>query len=221
MHALLLATGYIGQALFAGRVLYQWLASERAGSVVVPRGYWGLSLAGSALVLAYGVGAHNFVYVMSVLPGTVIAYLNLRVRRQASRRKLLPWAVALVAVVIWAAWRQPRIGEGVWAVIGVLGFLFWGLRHIFQWWVSQRVGKATLPFSFYMLSLVGSFFLLAYALRRWGVEDSYSLKGKNVPMILGYAFNSIPYIRILLLMRSRPVADARDEPGASGAARSS
>jgi lipid-A-disaccharide synthase-like uncharacterized protein len=208
MHVLLLATGYLGQALFAGRVVYQWYASERARSVIVPRGYWGISLVGSALVLAYGVGAHNFVYVMSVLPGTVIAYLNLRIRQRARKRKLFPWAVALVAVVGWAAWKQPRVGEGIWAAIGVLGFLLWGLRHIFQWWVSQRVGKATLPFSFYALSLVGSFFLLAYALRRWGVEDSYSLTGKNVPMILGYAFNSVPYVRILLLLRT-PSAAAR------------
>ena len=206
MHALLLATGYVGQALFAGRVIYQWYASERVGGVVIPRGYWVMSLAGSALVLAYGVGAHNFVYVMSVLPGTVIAYLNLRIREKAQKRELFPWAVALVAVVVWAAWKQPRVGEGIWALIGIVGFLFWGLRHIFQWWVSQRVGKATLPVSFYVLSLVGSFFLLAYALRRWGVEDSYSPWGKNVPMILGYAFNSIPYIRILLLMRPRPTA---------------
>jgi len=206
MHALLLATGYVGQALFAGRVLYQWFASERAGHVVVPRGYWGLSLLGSALVLVYGVSAHNLVYVMSVLPGTVIAYLNLRIRKKARRRKLIPWVVVLVAVVVWAAWKQPHVGEGIWAVIGVVGFLLWGLRHIFQWWVSQRRGAATLPFSFYALSLTGSFFLLAYALRRWGVEDHFALDGKNVPMILGFAFNSVPYVRILLLLRSPKAA---------------
>lgn len=197
MHAILQATGYLGQAFFAGRVLYQWLASERARRVVVPRGYWGMSLLGSALVLAYGVGKHNLVFVMSVLPGTVIAYLNLRIRRKARRRKLFPWAVALLAVVVWAAWKQPRVGEGVWAAIGLLGSVMWGLRHLFQWWVSQRRGEPTLPLSFYLLSLFGSFFLLAYAIRL-----------KDPVMILGYAFNSVPYIRILLLLRS-PTAAAR------------
>lgn len=195
MHALLLATGYIGQALFAGRVVYQWIASERAGRVVVPRGYWGLSLVGSALVLAFGVGSHDLVYVMSVLPGTVIAYLNLRIRRRARRRKLIPWAVALVAVVVWAALLKPHAGEGVWTAIGITGALLWGLRHIFQWWVSQRRGEPTLPVSFYVLSLVGSFFLLAYAIRH-----------VNPVMILGYAFNSVPYIRILLLLRPAKAA---------------
>jgi lipid-A-disaccharide synthase-like uncharacterized protein len=197
MHSLLLATGYLGQALFAGRVIYQWFASERAGRVVVPRGYWGMSLLGSALVLAYGVGRHNLVFVMSVLPGTVIAYLNLRIRRKARRRKLVPWAVALLAVVVWAAWKQPRVGEGVWAAIGLVGSLMWGLRHVSQWWVSQRRGEPTLPLSFYLLSLLGSFFLLAYAIRH-----------VDPVMILGYAFNSVPYIRILLLLRA-PTAAAR------------
>ena len=191
MHTLLLATGYVGQALFAGRVVYQWAASERAGRVVIPRGYWGMSLLGSALVLAYGVGRHNLVFVMSVLPGTVIAYLNLRIREKARKRELFPWAVALIAVVVWAAWKQPRVGEGVWAVIGLVGSLLWGLRHVFQWWVSQRRGAPTLPASFYLLSLAGSLFLLVYAIRH-----------VDPVMILGYAFNSVPYIRILALLRS-------------------
>ena len=163
----------------------------------LPRGYWGMSLAGSALVLAYGVGRHNLVFVMSVLPGTVIAYMNLRIRKKARRRHLIPWAVALLALVVWAAWKQPRVGAPLWAVIGLLGSLLWGLRHIFQWWISQRLGEPTLPASFYLLSLFGSLFLLVYALRQW-----------DLVMILGYAFNSIPYIRILVLMRGAAASPA-------------
>ncbi len=41
------AVGWVGQALFTGRVLIQWLASERAGRSVVPRSFWWISLAGS------------------------------------------------------------------------------------------------------------------------------------------------------------------------------
>jgi lipid-A-disaccharide synthase-like uncharacterized protein len=196
---LLHAMGYVGQAFFGGRVVYQWAASERAGRVVVPRGYWGLSLVGSALVLAYGVGRHNLVFVMSVLPGTVIAYLNLRIREKARKRELFPWAVALVGVVVWAAWKQPRVGDGViWAVIGLVGSLLWGLRHVFQWWVSQRRGEPTLPLSFYLLSLAGSIFLLVYA-----------IKHLDPVMIVGYAFNCVPYIRILRLLRAPRGAAAR------------
>jgi lipid-A-disaccharide synthase-like uncharacterized protein len=184
--------GWTGQALFAGRVIYQWLASERAGRAVVPRGYWGLSLLGAVLVLAYSVGTHNLVFVMSVLPGAVIAFLNLRIRKSSSRRELFPWAVALLGLAVWAALVKPQLGSPFWAAVGLAGALLWSLRHVFQWWVSERLGAPTLPLSFYLLSLVGSFLLLAYA-----------ISIMKPVMIAGYLFNFVPYIRILrLLLRS-------------------
>lgn len=195
MDKLLLVVGFVGQALFAGRVIYQWIASERAGHPVVPKGYWALSLVGAAFVLAYSVGVHNLVFVMSVLPGAVIAYMNMRIRGKSSRRELVPWAVALLALVAWTVVAQPRVGAPVWAAIGLLGSLLWSLRHIFQWWVSERRGTPTLPLSFWLLSLVGGLFLLAYACSRL-----------DPVMIAGYLFNCLPYLRILVLMRGSSAA---------------
>jgi lipid-A-disaccharide synthase-like uncharacterized protein len=187
--------GFLGQALFGGRVIYQWVASERAGRAVIPRGYWGISLAGAALVLAYGVGRHNLVYVMSVVPGAVIAYLNMRIQGSTSRKRLVPWALALLGVVAWAAWAQPRVGAPAWAAVGLAGSLLWGLRHVFQWWVSERRGTPTLPVSFYLLSLAGSALLLAYACSQ-----------RDAVMITGFAFNFVPYIRLLVLLRPSTAA---------------
>lgn len=193
MDKLLLATGFVGQALFAGRVIYQWIASERAGHPVVPRGYWALSLVGAAFVLAYSVGVHNLVFVTSVLPGAVIAYMNMRIRGKSSRRELVPWAVAFLALVVWtvAVQEKLRVGAPVWAAIGLLGSVLWSLRHVFQWWVSERRGTPTLPLSFWLLSLVGGLLLLAYACSRL-----------DPVMIAGYLFNCLPYLRILFLIRS-------------------
>jgi lipid-A-disaccharide synthase-like uncharacterized protein len=187
------AIGWLGQALFAGRVIYQWFASERAGRALIPRGYWGLSLVGAALVLIYGAGTKNVVFVMSVLPGAVIAFLNIRIRRKSSRKELLPWAVALLALAVWAAFVKQQLGTPFWAGIGLIGALFWSLRHVFQWWVSERLGAPTLPVSFYLLSIVGSLLLFAYAISIW----------KPV-MIAGYAFNFVPYLRLLRLLRASP-----------------
>jgi len=191
------AIGVVGQGFFGARVIYQWVASERAGQAIVPRGYWGLSLTGGVLVLTYAVCKHDAVYVMSVLPGAVIAYLNMRIRRKSSRWKLVPWAVAFLALVVWAAWRRPPLGTPLWAVIGLIGTVLWGTRHVFQWWVSERKGVPTLPVSFYLISLVGSLFLLAYACSK-----------ADPVMIVGYAFNFVPYTRLLLLLRT-PTAAAR------------
>jgi len=45
--------GLLGQALFAGRFLVQWLASERSGASVVPVSFWYLSLAGGIVLFVY------------------------------------------------------------------------------------------------------------------------------------------------------------------------
>jgi lipid-A-disaccharide synthase-like uncharacterized protein len=45
--------GLMGQLLFTGRMLVQWIASERQGKSVVPPLFWWMSLIGSLLLLAY------------------------------------------------------------------------------------------------------------------------------------------------------------------------
>lgn len=47
-----LAVGLAGQALFAGRVLVQWIATERARKSVVPLAFWYMSIAASLLQIA-------------------------------------------------------------------------------------------------------------------------------------------------------------------------
>ena len=45
--------GLAGALRFGGRGLVQFLASRRAGKPVIPRLFWYMSLAGSAMTLAY------------------------------------------------------------------------------------------------------------------------------------------------------------------------
>jgi len=48
-----LGLGLFGQLLFTGRMVVQWIASERQGTSVVPPMFWWMSLIGSLLLLAY------------------------------------------------------------------------------------------------------------------------------------------------------------------------
>jgi lipid-A-disaccharide synthase-like uncharacterized protein len=48
-----LGLGLFGQVLFTGRMVVQWIASERKGTSVVPPMFWWMSLVGSLLLLAY------------------------------------------------------------------------------------------------------------------------------------------------------------------------
>ena len=50
-----LAVGLVGQLMFSGRWIVQWLASERVRRSTVPELFWYFSLAGGILVLCYGL----------------------------------------------------------------------------------------------------------------------------------------------------------------------
>jgi lipid-A-disaccharide synthase-like uncharacterized protein len=45
--------GFVGQLLFTGRMLVQWLYSERRGRSVVPTAFWWMSLIGATMLLVY------------------------------------------------------------------------------------------------------------------------------------------------------------------------
>lgn len=45
--------GLLGQVLFTGRMIVQWLASEKSKKSVVPPVFWWMSLAGSTMLMIY------------------------------------------------------------------------------------------------------------------------------------------------------------------------
>lgn len=47
--------GSIGQLLFTFRFIYQWLYSRKHNESILPRGFWIISLGGSAIIISYGV----------------------------------------------------------------------------------------------------------------------------------------------------------------------
>jgi lipid-A-disaccharide synthase-like uncharacterized protein len=49
------AVGFVGSAMFSSRFLVQWYATEKLRRVSVPVSFWWLSLAGSLVMLCYGV----------------------------------------------------------------------------------------------------------------------------------------------------------------------
>jgi lipid-A-disaccharide synthase-like uncharacterized protein len=74
---LLAAFGFIAQALFAGRFIIQWIASERRKMSHVPVGFWWLSLSGGILMTIYGVLRRDPVIVFGQAPGLVVYARNL------------------------------------------------------------------------------------------------------------------------------------------------
>ena len=77
--------GLMGQLMFTGRFIVQWLASEKAKRSVVPKAFWYFSIAGSVIVLAYGIHKLDPVIILGQLPGTVIYTRNLWLIRAEQR----------------------------------------------------------------------------------------------------------------------------------------
>lgn len=74
--------GLIGNAAFASRFLVQWLASERAGTPVVPLAFWYLSILGSLVLLVYALHLGDPIFVLAYLPNALIYWRNISLSRR-------------------------------------------------------------------------------------------------------------------------------------------
>jgi lipid-A-disaccharide synthase-like uncharacterized protein len=74
--------GWLGNAVFFSRFFVQWYATEKLKRVVVPLGFWWLSLAGSLLLLSYSLHQSDSVFIFAYL-FTWIPYIrNLIIHRR-------------------------------------------------------------------------------------------------------------------------------------------
>jgi lipid-A-disaccharide synthase-like uncharacterized protein len=83
------AIGFAGQAAFFGRMLIQWVVSEKQRQSVIPEAFWWLSLMGGVALFTYFVWRKDIVGVLGQTSGIVIYGRNLRLihkhRRRAAR----------------------------------------------------------------------------------------------------------------------------------------
>lgn len=74
--------GVLGQALFSGRFLVQWLVSERSGRSVLPVAFWYLSLTGGTALFVYAVHRADPIFICGQGVGLLVyarnLYLHLR-----------------------------------------------------------------------------------------------------------------------------------------------
>jgi lipid-A-disaccharide synthase-like uncharacterized protein len=70
--------GFLGALMFAGRWIVQALATRRHGRPTIPRSFWIISLAGSAMVTSYFIwGKNDAVGVLTNLLPASVAFYNL------------------------------------------------------------------------------------------------------------------------------------------------
>jgi lipid-A-disaccharide synthase-like uncharacterized protein len=81
--------GLIGQALFTGRFLVQWIASERSRRSVVPVWFWYLSMIGGSVSLIYALGIGSLPFALGQITGLFVYTRNLMLIRRGARSQAL------------------------------------------------------------------------------------------------------------------------------------
>lgn len=69
--------GFLGQGLFFGRWVVQWIASERSAKSRVPLSFWYLSLIGGLITLAYAIYRRDPVFIAGQSIGAFVYIRNL------------------------------------------------------------------------------------------------------------------------------------------------
>lgn len=75
--AIWIGIGFFGQALFFGRWLVQWIASEKKSQSEVPVSFWYMSLIGGLITLAYAIYRQDPVFIAGQGLGSVVYVRNL------------------------------------------------------------------------------------------------------------------------------------------------
>lgn len=79
--------GFLGQGLFFGRWLIQWIASERSAESRVPIAFWYMSLIGGLITLTYAIYRMDPVFISGQGLGSVVYLRNLVLIHRANQTK--------------------------------------------------------------------------------------------------------------------------------------
>ena len=192
--------GFLSQALFSARTLFQWILSEKAKKVLSPSIFWILSLVASYLMFIYGWMRDDF----SILLGQMIAYYiyiwNLYEQKIWQKFYRIIRIIVLLTPFVAIAFvfnqfdefvatflKNEKVPLGL-LILGSAGQVIFTLRFVYQFVYSYRRKESVLPMGFWILSLIGSLIIVIYAFIR-----------RDPVLMLGQSFGFIAYIRNLTI----------------------
>ncbi len=195
--------GFSAQLLFSGRLLLQWILSERSKKVLTPSLFWKLSLSASFLLFVYGWLRDDFAIMLGQTLTYFIYIRNLQL--QGEWKKLAAWFrvflfIFPVLIILYGynnnAYDLDDLFKNeaipLWLLLlGSIAQVIFTFRFIYQWLYSEKKKESRLPFGFWLLSLIGSLLILTYAILR---EDPV--------LFVGHALGSFIYIRNIFILRN-------------------
>ena len=194
--------GFLAQALFSARLIVQWIKSEKAGDSISPAIFWQLSILASWLLFIYGLLRDDF----AIILGQVIAYTiyirNLQLQNQWKNLPLVTRIIVLTTPFIaiisicnhWNHYYQQLFQNKdipIWLLIwGITGQIIFTFRFVYQWIYSECKSESILPMGFWVISILGSFMILSYAIYR-----------ADPVLFVGQGFGILVYTRNIMLIR--------------------
>ena len=85
-----LVVGFVGQALFAGRFVVQWIASEKEKKSVIPIYFWFFSIGGGMILLTYAISIKDPVFILGQSTGLFIYVRNLMLLSREKKQAPAP-----------------------------------------------------------------------------------------------------------------------------------
>lgn len=206
------AIGFIAQLLFSARLLYQWIVTERAKKVISPPAFWILSILGSFLLFIYGVLRDDFAIILGQYISYYIYLWNLNMQGLWKMISVIvkvvlvatPIAVTIIMLRDLSAFNTVFFQNKdipLWLLIfGSAGQIIFSLRFIYQFIYSASHKESTLPAGFWIISLIGSFTIIAYAVFRL-----------DPVLLLGQSFGFVAYIRNLVIGNQNKKLELNEE----------
>ena len=192
--------GFLAQALFSGRLLVQWILSEKNNRIITPSLFWILSLIASFLLFVYGYLRDDFAIMLGQSLTYFIYIRNLHFQGEWKkiyfpvRWFLLIFPVIIViygynngeydlnelfhndAIPLWLLW------------LGIIAQIVFTFRFIYQWMYSEKRKTSQLPIGFWRLSVLGASLILTYAILRL-----------DPVLFIGHGAGMIIYIRNIFI----------------------
>lgn len=198
------SVGFFAQLLFSGRLVLQWILSEKSKKVLTPSLFWWLSLLASFLLFVYGYLREDFAIMLGQSLTYFIYIRNLQLQGEWKKTpKVLQWFLLIfpILLVIYSynnnsydidkLFRNDAIP--LWLLIwGSIAQIIFTLRFVYQWMYSEKNKESSLPFGFWLLSLIGSIMILFYAILR-----------RDPVLLIGHLMGSAIYIRNIIILRKQ------------------
>lgn len=199
---LIYSIGFFAQILFSGRLILQWILSEKSKKVLTPSIFWKLSLFASFLLFVYGYLRNDFAIMLGQALTYFIYIRNLQLQGEWQKApkflRFFLWIFPLLIVVysfnnntydLVKLFKNKDIPFTL-LLWGSIAQVIFTLRFVYQWIYSEKNKESSLPFGFWLLSLIGSLMILIYAILR-----------KDPVLFVGHIMGSIIYSRNIILSK--------------------